>query len=477
MAIIKNPITIVNQGGGDAKTTGEYFARVVDYDGTVLKMEWLNNGDEFTMPEPPTHSGLVFDGWSSSQAITNDKITIDNNNFIAGPMYHTSSGLHEFDIELTIITGLTIGFRGMLFEGVNVVINWGDGTSDSVTINGIIHHTYSDYGTYTITYNGAFGDSNYSTFESTWENQRVLKHVRLSNNFYLYQNTSYYMLSLGTAYNLETITFPKILDTTKRCLIYVYNVFSLKTLILPINSNPSFSNLIGCENLVIPYSCIATQSFRTADTNNNYNIRLKYVVLPSSIDYTIANSTYAISGCPALINFIIPSSFAQTPSYGFSSTAISNKTLKFSNSLTQWLQTNAFNNMYGRIKTIDLSNLTLESNYSSISFTSCKSVEKVILPLTLTSLFGGAFSGCVNIREVIFPSTLTELKSGTTFSNCQQATFDFTRCQQIPTLAATNVFQSTGSTKILVPSTLYAQWITETNWASLASRIISVTVS
>ena len=475
MAIIKNPLTLVKQEGG-GQTTGDYYARVVDYDGTVLKMEWLNNGDEFTMPEPPTHEGLVFDDWSSSQAITNNKIIIDNNNFIAGPLYHTSSGVHEFDIELTIITGLTIGFRGMPLTGVNVVINWGDGTSDSVSSNSIIHHTYSDYGTYTITYNGAFGDSNNVIIESTWENQRIIRHIRLSNNFYIYQDI-YYMLSLGTAYNLETITFPKILDTTKRCSIALYNLYSLNTLILPINSNPTFGNLIGCENLVIPYSCIATQNFRIADTNMNNLSRLKYVVLPSSIDYTNVNSSYAISGCPSSINFIIPSSFAQTPSYGFSSTAVSNKTLKLSSSLTRWLQTTAFNNLYGQIKTIDLSNLDLESSYNYISFTSCKSVEKVILPLTLTSLFGGGFSGCINLREVIFPSTLTELKSGQTFYNCQLATFDFTRCQQIPTLLGTNVFQNTGSTKILVPSTLYAQWITETNWVSLVSRIISVTVS
>lgn len=92
--------------------------------------------------------------------------------------------------------------------------------------------------------------------------------------------------------------------------------------------------------------------------------------------------------------------------------------------------------------------------------------------------------------EVIMPDTLTKctdffntpvykIVAGRDFAEIGDGTFtytgmnewDFTKCNQVPTLASTNV--DVGGV-IKVPAALYDQWITETNWVDLADYIVPV---
>ena len=126
-----------------ASGKGEYFVKVIDYDGTILKEAHLDTGDKFTLPNPPSHNGLVFQEWSCSQEIVDNTITITDNNVMVGAVYTTASGLSEFDIELTKVTGLDVTLN------MNGTKDWGDGTSDNLNT-----HTYTNYGKYMINYSG-----------------------------------------------------------------------------------------------------------------------------------------------------------------------------------------------------------------------------------------------------------------------------------------------------------------------------------
>lgn len=472
MAIIKNPLTLVKQEGG--QTQGEYFARVVDYDGTVLKMEWLNDGDTFEMPTPPTHSGLVFDGWSSSQAILDNKITIDNNNFIAGPLYYTSSGKTEIDIELNIVTGLIFEFY--CYNGAT--IEWGDGTNDVASSNGYISHTYSNYGEYTIYYsNGRLGDSSNSNinYSSDFNQSKIIKNVRVSNNLVLDSQTQrYWSGNFNNCRNLETITTPN-----KAIWMGFSGAYSLKTLIVPLNSYISFNNLISIENFVFAYA-MAGSGTLVETSSRPETTQLKYIVLPKAWNMssnTLSNLRPFIHA-RALINFIIPETFNFCGQYAFNQTNVSNKILKFASETTVF-NSNCFQNCFG-LRKLDLSNLTNLSNPLFLQFYQCGTLEEVILPSNLTVLQGGAFSGCSNLRKVTFPSTLTTLNSGQTFYGVSNCVFDFTACQQIPSLASSNVFQTSvgnaynACSRILVPASLYNDWIAATNWANYANYIIAV---
>ena len=136
--------TIEDYDGAASQGSGNYTVKVIDYDGTVLMEKKGNTGDIIELPEAPTHDRLVFQKWSASRTVTDNKVTIGNDNVMVGATYTTASGQSEFDITVTKATGLTVTFNA---SGVK---DWGDGTSDSET-----SHTYTAYGDYMIKWAGS----------------------------------------------------------------------------------------------------------------------------------------------------------------------------------------------------------------------------------------------------------------------------------------------------------------------------------
>jgi hypothetical protein len=61
---------VVNVEGAGGETSGEYFVKVIDYDGTILKEAHLDTGDTFTLPTPPSHNGFNTLSKSSLHTIT-----------------------------------------------------------------------------------------------------------------------------------------------------------------------------------------------------------------------------------------------------------------------------------------------------------------------------------------------------------------------------------------------------------------------
>ena len=154
--------------------SGEFLVQVIDYDGTVLKQEHLDTGATFTLPNSPTHEGLVFDGWSSPVTIINNTVKVTNSDITIGATYTTASGLSEFDITLTEVTGLSVTLN---MDGTK---DWGDGTSDTSTT-----HTYVSTGDYTITCDGSTMNTQSSSglFGQTDSNiNYYVKDVRFGNN-------------------------------------------------------------------------------------------------------------------------------------------------------------------------------------------------------------------------------------------------------------------------------------------------------
>lgn len=463
MAIIKNPLTLVKQEGG-GQTQGEYFARVVDYDGTVLKMEWLNNGDTFEMPTPPTHSGLVFDGWSSSQAITNNKITIDNNNFIAGPMYYTQSGYNEIDIELSQSTGLDF----VIGADANSIIDWGDSETTNVTTQSIQKHTYSNYGNYTVKYNGDF-NGRYTFGDTTSGITKLcIKHIRCKKDVLVFNSyTSGQQLFSGCA-NLKTITFSSYssIHSYNQYIVQPYSLqcVSLNTIIIPaLPSNTSssyivltytFQTAIRLENLIIPF--IGVERYES----NYYLYDLKYLVMPnnlvrtyydgSNVEFCIipqSATTFNISAnCQKLL---IKSPLTIIPQLPLKTYL---KEVVLPSTATE-LSESCFR-ACSSLNDIDISNITIFNSYSLGS--DSPSTQKM------------------RTHETIIFNANTSLIGANAFRGNFISTFDFTHCTSIPTLSNSNAFSSGSNGAILVPSSLYSQWIIETNWASLASRIVAV---
>lgn len=264
----------VNVSGGDSG--GEYLIQVIDYEGNILKQDHLNSGATFTLPSNPTKQGMVFQSWSSPVTITNNTITVPDHDVIIGATYTTASGLSEFDITLTSITGLTVTLR---LDGNK---NWGDGTSDTNT-----SHTYADVGDYTITCNGTTIESTTSTSglfgqNGSNNNKFICKSIRLSGI------TTIPNYALANCNALETVSLPEGIDLKNRIF---YNTYLIKNLIIPNGVTEigtyCFVNMYSLDKIVLP-NTITTLPSASLYANTSIN----KIILPDSLT-TINNTMFS----------------------------------------------------------------------------------------------------------------------------------------------------------------------------------------
>ena len=185
---------VVNVAGSSVSGTDVLF---YDYDGTIVASYSKSDFLQLTeMPENPSHTGLVAQGWNWN--LTDAKAYVTAYGMLdIGQMYKTSSGLSEFDIELNKKTGLTISFK------MSGNTNWGDGTTEVTTSSST--HTYAAYGKYTITCDGTSLRSNIFGNSSTNINYSCTN-IRLGQN--LRSSALSYDNLFCYCHSLTTITIP-----------------------------------------------------------------------------------------------------------------------------------------------------------------------------------------------------------------------------------------------------------------------------
>lgn len=294
----------------------EYLIKVVDYDGTIIDEKYMHNGEVYTLPQAPSHNGLVFQEWSCSQAITNNQIIVNDNTVMIGPIYTTVSGQSEFDIELTKVTGLTFTLN------MNGTKNWGDGTTDTNT-----SHTYADYGEYSIKCNGSsitdvlFGQDS-SSPNYTVKNVKLANITNLINNCFL------------CCYSLTTITIPKsvisvgsgvfngcaslISAILPNNITSIGNLFfndcnSLKSIVLP-SSLTSIGSEAICYCRSLPFISIPSDVTTIGNNQFYYCMALQTLILPKNL--TVINSSLVYT-CYSLTNIKMPNKITSLGNYAF----------------------------------------------------------------------------------------------------------------------------------------------------------------
>ena len=345
-------VTVNVAGGGS--TTG-FLVQVIDYDGTVLKSERLDEGATFTLPNQPSHTGLTFQSWSSPVTITNNTVTVTDSDITIGATYTTASGLSEFDITLTEVTGLSVTLN---MDGTK---NWGDGTSDTSTT-----HTYSSVGDYTITCNGSTMTTSSSSGlfgQTSSVINYYVKNVRLGSSV-----TSIGDYAVQYCYSLTSITIPS-------------SVTSI--------GSYAFSSCHSLVNIIIP------SMVTSINTNTFYYCTfLKGIAIPNMIT-SIGNS--AFERCYSLTNVTIPSSVTSIGSYAFSDChSLTNITIP--SSVTS-IGSYTFSNCHS------LTNITIPNSITSISygaFQNCTSFTSIIIPSSVASIDTYAFYNCYSILEYDF---------------------------------------------------------------------------
>lgn len=333
----------VSGGGSEEETTGQYHIKVIDYDGTILKQAKLDSGATFTLPTTPDHDRLVFQEWSSPVAITDNQITVENSDITIGAIYTTASGLSEFDIALTPVTGLVVTLN---IDGTK---DWGDGTSDTATT-----HTYSNYGDYTITCDGStmtasdeggiFGQTSSTTARYICRNIRFGNNITTISSYALFwclslssivlpnNITSIDTNSIAYCRSLANIVLPtSVTKVNDYCFYYCY---SLANIVLPSNITSigrySFTNCYSLTNIMLPnnitsigsnafYYCysltnmrmpkslssIKSNAFYTCSSVTKYDFSQKTTVVSLS-------ATDAFSGINGICKIIVPDNLYDT---------------------------------------------------------------------------------------------------------------------------------------------------------------------
>ena len=413
-------------GGGEipasAKSNDVTF---IDYDGSILYSYSLEEAQALTeLPELPARDGLVCQGWNW----TLESIKSLNRPVTVGAMYITDDGATRLHIRIATVGRMTVPLYIGQTVANGVSIDWGDGsTTQTLAGTGNVNtsHTYADPGDYVISLmpqDGctlSFGDGSYSycVMGSIGYNSIVycnmLQDVSIGKNV-----TSIGKYAFNNCYSLTSITIPS-------------GVTSI--------GDSAFSKCYSLASVTIPAGVTSIGDYAFS---NCYS--LASITIPSGVT-SIGKS--AFTHCYSLASITIPSGVTSIGDY-------------------------AFDSCYS------LASITIPNSVTSIgksAFGGCFSLASVTIQDGVTSIGTNVFDRCISIASITIPNSVTSI-GNYAFSDCQgMRYYDFSTCTAIPTLSNKNAFTDIPSDcQMLIPSALYNRWKSATNWATYASKMVSV---
>lgn len=359
---------IVRSNGKDSG--GQFLVTIIDYDGTILFQDHLNNGTKIYRPQAPNHDNLTFQGWSCAEPVSYDGsnyyYTVNGADMTIGAFYTTKSGKTEIDIKVTPTTGLTFSCK---FIGTK---DWGDGTSDSSST-----HTYSTYGNYTVSVSatsyGSISSSSGIFGQGSSSPDYFAQEVRLGSGITSLNNSYVFQYCYGLrAFSIHTMT-STVFGTS-----YLRYCRNLKALVIP-NGIISLGQYAVYNNSAMEWIAIPS----TVTTFNSYavsnNTALKSLTVPNT---TSSAAGGAFQSNPQARTFRIPSSLTT-----LTTNILASRTnlvyLKIPKTITSSIPTKAFQSNTG----------TLYYDFSE--FTSVPTLDNV-----------DAFSGIAPFCEIRVPTSL-----------------------------------------------------------------------
>ena len=214
-----------------------------------------------------------------------------------------------------------------------------------------------------------------------------------------------------------------------------------------------------------------SSSYCVIGSNGNNDIVYCNMLQDVSIGKNVASiGAYAFQSCYSLANITIPNSVTSIGGYAFQS-CYSLASITIPNSVTS-IGEYTLQNCYS------LANITIPNSVTSIerfAFSGCYSLASVTIPDSVISIGIFAFSGCYSLASITIPNSVTSIGNGA-FKNCYgMRYYDFSACTTIPAMSNSNAFQNIPSDcQMLIPSALYNNWKSATNWTTYASKMVSV---
>lgn len=272
----------------------------IDYDGSVLKVENVKSGQSATPPEVPSHEHLTFNEWVGDYTnVTEDRAV--------GAHYVSADGhtwLHHRSGD----------YVQLAFTCPNeVIIDWGDGSSDITESGGVFVHHYTDGGQHWIC---IMGDTDI-VFNSETNKQVNIDSIILGNNVNTVGDNAFK--------ECRTIISIVLSDSIDSIGAYAFNgCYSLYSIILPNNVTSigqyAFQKCYNLCKIALPdnvtiidkyafESCYYLSKIVLPDsvkTIGQYAFRncksIRSIKLPDNINL----ENYAFFGCISLSSIIIP---------------------------------------------------------------------------------------------------------------------------------------------------------------------------
>ena len=416
-------IASIETGGGVAISANDVNFR--DYDGTILHSY---SKDEFLalseLPELPTQQGLICQGWNYTLEDAQSYVA-DYGKIEVGATHITDDGKTRLYITVPKYRqDVPLYFSQTVANGVT--IDWGDGSvTETLSGTGNVNtaHSYASEGNYVISLEVAEGcklefgsySSQNNIFGSTYADRRVfsimLTKAELGERVTSINKRAFYLCA-----SLSSITIPQ-------------GVTSIE--------ERAFSSCYNLGAIVLPQGLKQLGGY-TFDGGS----ALTLVVMPKSVT---SIGYYAFQNCASLSLAMIPQGVTNIDGSTFRSC-------------------------------LALSSIIIPQGVTSIgssAFYGCTTIRFVIIPEGVTSIGSSAFSDSYSFSFVTMPSSLTTINNYA-FQNCYGvAIYDFRALTSVPTLSSTNAFSGIKSDcKIVVPDSLFDEWIAATNWSTYASYII-----
>ena len=423
----------------EAPTTGEFLVRFLDLDGTVLKEEYRNAGQDATAPAPPNYDStyIEFDEWN--QSFTNVQADID-----VGAIYKTKDLNKSYMfIRVTDTTGLQPQLFLNKVNAGTLTIDWGDSTTSTTTStagNITITKTapYATVGDYlvTIDFNAVHSSQAYIMGNNTTYSRCLLK---------MYCGANFRGVTSGGTFqshtSLEILSLNKDFGgNTNHTTSLVANCFSLVHLSLPNSSSTTLSNIAGNCYKLKSISIPPTFTFYNGAFQNSYS--LEYIVI-TGVDWFFSNAAFTASNIHKLV---FPGTIAPN--------GIANN---------QCLNCYNLRTVIVRSGIVTIGNSVHQDNFALKDW--------IVEGSTLTTLGNSVFNGCRSLTVLEFPSSLTTIGTNC-FANCTSILEYVFNSTTPPTLANINAFTTINSAcKIYVPDANVAAYKAATNWITYAAYI------
>lgn len=377
-----NEIDGIQAGGGVELYEEDWLDDVVfwDYDGTIVARYTVEEANKLTeLPIPPTHDGLTFQEWNHTlEEVQNSEIPLD-----IGATYIPSDGKTHLKANIYNASYLALPLYYSTDVADAVTIDWGDGSSDTISTTGAgtTSHTYASTGEYEIVI--TVNDGCVLTL-GQGGSSKVFFGGNATYRFYLAEAYIGNNINFGTQYtfyndNLEVLTIPKGVTSLPNYLLYY--CYALKALIIPRGVTET-SGIIW-----------------TGSVSGSYAVQ-PILSVPSTL---IPNqSSNLVSGIP--LSRLICSNTSVSDLGRFFSSTRDTKRIFFNKNFTS-IGEYSFNE--SSLKEFVLPDTI--TNIGAYPFYNCYSLERVVLSQGITGLPDNSFYYCGMLQELIIPPNVTTI--------------------------------------------------------------------